>query len=227
MPEFVRAREAGQYAHDIDQWVEILNTGNNGGYANSWLVGDANSGEIARYEQGLLYQDLARKTDGYFWGDNAPADPRIRNLECHATGFSDVRMPNGARRVRWQQLLSEHDGRIDTEGARRMLGDTFDPYLGYVHPSSRTICAHSDADPCQFGGPAPFSPFGSVDGKIVTSADVESMSLWARFGRADGAEFIAEDFLRMHPQWNWQRGCLKDRPHRPWTYIRSDGARKP
>jgi hypothetical protein len=51
--------------------------------------------------------------------------------------------------------------------------------------------------------------------------------LWARFGRADGAEFIAEDFLRMHPQWNWQRGYLKDRPQQPWTYIRSDGATKP
>ena len=28
-----------------------------------------------------------------------------------------------------------------------MLGDTFDPYLGYTNPSSRTICSHYDADP--------------------------------------------------------------------------------
>ena len=228
VPEFVRAREAGQYARDIDHWVELLNTGNNGGYANSWLIGDAKTGEIARYEQGLLYQNLARKMDGYFWGDNLPADPRIRNLECTAAQFSDIRTPNGAREVRWQQLLSEHEGRIDTEVARRMLGDTFDQYLGYVHPSARTICSHSDSDPCQFGGAMkPFTPFGSVDGKVVTSADVASMSLWARFGRADGAEFVAEDFLRSHPQWNWQRGCLKDRPPQPWTYVRSNGATKP
>lgn len=228
VPEFVRAREAGQYARDIDHWVEMLNTGNNGGYANSWLIGDVKTGEIARYEQGLLYQSLARKMDGYFWGDNSPADPRIRNLECTATEFSDIRTPNGAREVRWQQLLSEHEGRIGTEVARRMLGDTFDQYLGYVQPSARTICAHSDADPCQFGGAMkPFTPFGSVDGKVVTSADVVSMSLWARFGRADGAEFVAEDFLRLHPQWNWQRGCLKDRPRQPWTYVRSNGATKP
>jgi Phospholipase B len=227
VPEFVRARKASQYAHDIDHWIEMLNTDNNGGYANSWLIGDVKTGEIARYEEGLLYQSLARKTDGYFWGDNAPTDPRIRNLECSGTGFSDIRTPNGARQVRWQQLLSDHDGHIDTEAARRMLGDTFDQYLGYVQPSARTICAHSDADPCQFSDLTPFTPFGSVDGKVVTSADVESLSLWARFGRADGAEFIAEDFLRMHPQWNWQRGYLKDRPQQPWTYIRSDGATKP
>ncbi|OBB99277.1 peptidase C45 [Mycobacterium sp. 852002-40037_SCH5390672] len=227
VPEFVRARKAAQYAHDIDHWIELLNSDNNGGYACSWLIGDVKTGEIARYEQGLLHQSLARKSDGYFWGDNAPADPRIRNLECSATGFSDIRSPSGAREVRWQQLLGEHDGHIDTEAARRMLADTFDPYLGDVHPSARTICAHSDADPCQFNAVIPFTPHGSVDGKVVTSADIESMSLWARFGRADGTEFIAENFLRMHPQWNWQRGYLEDRPARPWTYIRSDGASKP
>ncbi len=221
-PEFVRARKAGQYAHDIDHWIEILNTDNNGGYACSWLIGDVKTGEIACYEQGLLYQSLTRKTDGYFWGDNAPKDPRIRHLECSATGFSDIRTPNGAREVRWQQLLDQHDGHIDSDTARRMLGDTFDPYLGQVQPSARTICGHYDADPCQFNDVTPFDPHGSVDGKVVTSADVESMSLWARFGRADGAEFIAEDFLRRHPQWNWQRGCLKDRPQQPWTYIESE-----
>ncbi|MCV7092010.1 C45 family autoproteolytic acyltransferase/hydolase [Mycobacterium interjectum] len=227
VPEFVRARRACQYARDIDHWVEILNTDNNGGYACSWLIGDVKSGEIARYEQGLLYQSLLRKTDGYFWGDNAPWDPRIRNLECRATGFSDIRSPDGAREVRWQQLLAEHAGHIDTETARRMLGDTFDPYLGYAQPSARTICAHYDADPCQFSNVTAFTPHGSVDGKVVTAADVESMSLWARFGRADGAEFVAEDFLRVHPQWNWQRGYLRDRPHRPWAHVSAPGAAGP
>ena len=32
--------EAGQYAHDIDHWIEMLNTDDNGGYANSWLIDD-------------------------------------------------------------------------------------------------------------------------------------------------------------------------------------------
>lgn len=221
VPEFVRARVAAQYACGIDEWIELLNTDNNGGYACSWLVGDVKTGEIACYEQGLLYQSLTRRTDGYFWGDNVPKDPRIRNLECAPMGFADIRSPNGAREVRWQQLLGERDGHIDAEAARTMLGDTFDPYLGRVQPSARNICAHYDADPCQFNDVTAFTPHGSVDGKVVTSADVESMSLWARFGRADGAEFVADDFLRAHPQWNWQRECLKDRPAQPWVYLRA------
>ncbi|HTQ21447.1 C45 family autoproteolytic acyltransferase/hydolase [Mycobacterium sp.] len=221
VPEFVRARKASQYARDIDHWVETLNTDNNGGYANSWLIGDVKTGEIARYEEGLLYQSLSRTTDGYFWGDNAVTDPRIRNLECFGTGFSDVRTPNGAREVRWRQLLGQYNGRIDVEVGKRMMGDTFDTYLGYIHPSARTICAHSDVDPCHFSGLTPFTPFGSVDGKVATSADIKALNLWARCGRADGTEFDAEQFLRQHPQWDWQRGYLKGRPQQPWTYVAS------
>lgn len=197
---------ASQYAQDIDHWVEILNNDNNGGYANSWLVGDVKTGEIVRYEQGLRYQNLARKTDGYFWTDNAPVDPRIRNLECRADDLLTFVRPMARGGSAGNNFFPSTPGHIDADVARRMLGDTFDPYLGDVHPSGRTICGHPDDDPCQFGGPEPFRPFGSVDGKVVTIADVESMSLWARFGRADGAEFIAEDFLRAHSQWDWQRG---------------------
>jgi hypothetical protein len=62
-----------------------------------------------------------------------------------------------------------------------------------------------------------------VDGKVVTSADVRALSLWARSGRADGTEFDADAFLRQHPQWDWQRGYLKDRPQQPWTYIEPAG----
>lgn len=218
-PEFVRARMATQYADDIDHWISLMNAQNNGGYANSWLIGDTKTGEIARYEEGLLYQSLARTTDGYYWGDNAPTDPRIRNLECFGTGFSDIRTPNGARQVRWQQLLEQHDGHIDVAIGQRMLGDTFDPYLNYTHPSARTICAHSDVDPCESSSLTPFTPFGSIDGKVADSADIAAMRLWARFGRADGTGFDAAEFLRQHPQWNWQRGYLKDRPEQPWTHI--------
>jgi hypothetical protein len=38
--EFVRARKAAQYADSIDSFVRIMTEGNNGGYANNWLIGD-------------------------------------------------------------------------------------------------------------------------------------------------------------------------------------------
>lgn len=62
MPEFIRARKATQYANNIDQWVKLVNEGNNGGYANIWLLCNINTGEIARYEQGLKNQELLEST---------------------------------------------------------------------------------------------------------------------------------------------------------------------
>ena len=52
-PEFVRARKAMQYASSIDDYVRIMLEGNNGGYANDWLLGDRKTGEIAQFELGL------------------------------------------------------------------------------------------------------------------------------------------------------------------------------
>ncbi len=229
VPEYVRARHASQYADSIDSWVDLMDAANNGGYANMWLIGDLKTNEIANYEQGLIYQSLEKKTDGYFYGDNAPSDPRIRNLESTDTGYNDVRQQTGARRVRWPQLLAQYDGEIDAEIGQRMLGDTFDPYLGYVNPSSRTISSHYDKDPMYYVSDpnavwnVPFYPAGSVDGKVATADEALSMSMWGRFGRADGAPFDADEFLQLHPQWNWQEGYLVSRPSQPWTFFDGNG----
>jgi hypothetical protein len=223
VPEYVRARNACQFATSIDEWVTLMDTQNNGGYANMWLIGDIKTGEIADYEEGLIYQNLQKKTDGWFFGDNAPEDPRIRNVESSDTGYNDVRQQTGARRVRWPQLLAQHEGGIDAEIGQRMLGDTFDPYLGYINPSSRTICSHYDADPMYYVSDpnavwnVPFYPAGSVDGKVTTAAAAEEMTMWGIFGRADGTPFDAKEFLRLHPQWNWGEDLLYSRPSQPWT----------
>ena len=49
----------------------------------------------------------------------------------------------------------------------------------------------------------PYYPAGSIDGKVTTSELAKDMSMWGIFGRADGVEFDAEEFLRIHSQWNW------------------------
>ena len=48
-------RTANQYASSIDEWCKIMKKENNGGYANSWLLGDVNTNEIARLELSLKY----------------------------------------------------------------------------------------------------------------------------------------------------------------------------
>jgi len=64
VPEFVRARKAMQYSASIDDVAHIFKEGNNGGYANDWLIADTHKGEIASLELGLKNVTLDRKTEG-------------------------------------------------------------------------------------------------------------------------------------------------------------------
>lgn len=229
MPEWVRIRNAVQQTSNIDDFVKVLNDKNNGGYANAWLIADNNTGEIARYEQGLLYQSLEKKTDGCFFGCNAVFDPRIRNLECKDNCFNDPRQQEGARRQRWDELIKMYEGEIDVEIAKKMLADTFDVYLGYDNPSSRGICSHYDVDPQYYADDpnavwnVPFYPAGSCDGKATDSSMIESMQMWGRYGRADGIEFDVDAFFRQHPLWDWMKGYLYSRPSEPWTLFNANG----
>ena len=223
-PEFFRARKAMQYGNDIDTWVELMQKNNNGGYANSWLLGDLKTDEIARFEQGLEYSNLSKIKNGYFTGFNAPDNPRIRNLECGYSGYFDIRS-TGARKVRWEQLIKKNYGKIDTKTAAEMLADHYDVYLDLENnPCSRTICGHSDADPGQFtglAGTAPYTPAGAFDGKVTDSELAKNLGFWARFGRACGEPFNAREFLEKNPQWNGLRGYLKDRPTQTWTLFKA------
>lgn len=225
MPEFIRARKATQYANNIDQWVKLVNEGNNGGYANIWLLCNINTGEIARFEQGLKHQELLESTDGFYYGCNACHNPRIRNLECVDNGYNDTRQQTGARRARFEELLPEVSGTIDDGVAKRILADKYDPYLGYQCASSRNICAHYDVDPQYYADDphgvwnVPFFPGGSCDGKCANATDIENLNMWGIFGRADGEPFDAKDFMKQHPEWNWQKGYLYDRPSQPWTLF--------
>ena len=81
IPEFMRAREAEQYSNSIDDFVRIMTTGNNGGYANDWLVGDTKTNEIARLELGLRNHRVRRTKDGYYVGSNFPSDEKLIDEE--------------------------------------------------------------------------------------------------------------------------------------------------
>lgn len=219
VPEYVRARMACQYADNIDEWVQQVRKNDNGGYANTWLLADTNTDEIARYEEGLVYTAFEKTADGYFYGDNGPNDPRIRHLECSPVGYNDIRTQVGARRVRWRQLLEGNKGQINAELGKIFLADDFDPYLGFRKPGLRTICAHCDSDPGDVGGPPPYAPFGSCDGKVAGTDDIKAMRFWGRFGRADGAPFYAETYNQEHPEWDTWAPYLIDRPSQPWTLF--------
>src|SRR5205085_11938215 len=112
-PEFVRARKALQYANNIDDYVRIMDDGNNGGYANDWLLADRNTGEVARFEHGLKHSKVWKSRDGYFVGSNFASDAETIRDETPAFKADDLSLSENARRVRWEQLMAENKGKID------------------------------------------------------------------------------------------------------------------
>jgi len=218
-PVFVRARKAMQYANSIDEWAEIMIKNNNGAYANSWLLGDIKTNEIARLELGLKHHSLEKKTDGYFSGSNITDDKKILREETKIS-YDDIRTTYVARRERWKQLMKEHSGNINVETAKRMLADHYDVYLGREEPSSRTICGHVELD----DGSIPTSkyaycPTGALDGKAVDSRMVKDWKIWAKWGSSCDIGFDAQKFLEKHTQYDWLEGYLKDLPAKPWTVF--------
>ncbi|MBI5282301.1 MAG: peptidase C45 [Candidatus Solibacter usitatus] len=222
IPEFVRARKAMQYAASIDDFDRIMREGNNGGYANAWLVADLNRNEIARLELGLKHVTLERKKEGYFTGANFPVNPK---LAAEETDFpvSDRGVSANARRARWEELMAKHKGRIDVESGKGFLADHYDSYAKKAEaPSERTLCGHVDLSP---RGLKPwqeeFGPAGTVQSKIADAAMVRRMELEASMGHACGLGFDAAAHLKKNPRYAWQKPLLRDLPSRPWTLFRA------
>ena len=220
VPEFARMRRATQDAASIDEWCDIMKRHNNGAYANAWLLGDANTREIARLELGLKYAAYEKKRDGYFIGSNVAEDRRILLHETERND-ADIRISSVARRVRWKQLMKQHAGRIDVPLARRFEADHFDAWREKVLPGGRSLCGHFDLDPEGQGHDVPFDCSGTVDGKVVDGAMAKRMAFDARWGSACGTTFRAGKFLSAHPQFEWLEATLQDRPGQPWTTFRA------
>jgi hypothetical protein len=220
-PVFERARKAMQYANNIDEWAQILVAHNSGAYANSWLLGDVNTNEIARLELGLKHHSLEKKKSGYFCGSNVADNIEILREETANGSYDDIRASNVARRERWKQLMKQHYGKIDVQLAKQMLADHYDMYLEEEHPCHRTICGHGELDDRRMGGGArsPYYPSGAIDGKVVDARMARNWQLWAKWGSSCDRNFVAWEFLEKHTQFDWMDGYLKDLPAQPWTVF--------
>ncbi len=223
-PEFSRMRHATQYASTIDEWCEMMKKDNNGGYANAWLIGDIKTNEIARLELGLKYVALERKKDGYFIGSNVAEDLRILRFET-IKDETNIKNSSIARRVRWKQLMKENSGKINLKLAEAFEADHFDPYLNKINPGGRSLCGHWEIDQQLYGRDIPFNPEGTLDGKVVDSRMAREMSFVARWGSACGMAFNSNKFLDEHPQFDWMKGLMKDRPTQPWTVFKAGETR--
>jgi hypothetical protein len=221
-PEFYRSRKALQYAGSIDDYVRIMREGNNGGYANDWLLGDNKTGEIALFELGLKQSSVRRTKDGYFVGSNFPVDEKLIQAETDFDLANKASSPN-ARRARWEQLMAENKGKIDVEVGKRMESDAWDAIEGRQGPNDRSLCGVIDTE--KRGIPEwdwpPYFPAGTVQAKVTGSSMAGRMQMVAAMGHPCAPDFRAEPFLDAHPEYEWMRGLLRDMKTEPWTVFSS------
>ena len=222
-PEFFRARKALQYAGSIDDYTRIMLDGNNGGYANDWLLGDRKTGEIAQLELGLKAYKLWRTKDGVFAGSNWARDPKVLKEDTPQFDPNNLESSPNARRVRWEQLLDENKGKIDVSLAQQMLADHVDSFEKKTGANERTLCGHVETSArgvslWEWGA---FYPGGAVQGKATDSTMASDMRLVARTGHPCGEDFLAKPFLAAHPEFAWQEPYLRDMKAGPWTEFHS------
>lgn len=221
VPEFARARKAMQYAESIDDFARLMKDGNNGGYANTWLIGDTKANEIGRLELGLKHVTLERSKDGYFVGSNFPINPALIAEETDYPA-TDPEAPNEVRHKRWDQLMQENKGQIDVAAGQRFETDHYDALTKEIDPNERTICGHVDRSSRGLKGwQNAYGPAGSVEAKVADASMVEHLSFTAGAGHPCGVEFNAAEFLKKHKEYSWQRSSLEDLKANPWTLVAS------
>lgn len=204
VPEFQRMRKAIQYGGDLDAMVRIFKEGNNGGYANTWLMADAHSGEIGKLELGLKNVTFQRKMDGYFVGSNFPENPKL--IAEEAPGYRPQGNDCELRRQRWISLLDGSAGKVDVELGKQFLADTWDVRTQRNSGRGSALCGKG-----MFGG--------AVNAKVATADMALKLSFWARMGVPDGSRLAAKDMIRALPQIQVIADSLHDLEPNPWTFF--------
>jgi hypothetical protein len=224
IPEFDRSRRAMQYATSIDEYAAIMRKGNNGGYANSWLIGDRKTGEIAYLELGLHNTPLLKKKDGYFVSSNFAANPDLVRDDTPGFNPNDAESSPNARHMRAEEFMRAHYGQLDTELAEEYLSDHFDVYEHRSDAGKRSLCGHEETSPVgeKVWGDPPFDPAGAVTGKVMDSELAAHLSFIGRAGHPCGEDFLVAPFLATHPQFDWQKPILHDMIAGPWTTFAAD-----
>lgn len=221
IPEFMRARKAAQYSNNIDEVIKIFTEGNNGGYANDWLIGDTKTNEVAKLELGLKNYRVWRSKDTAMIGSNFPSDEKLIKEETTFNVNDKTTSPN-ARKLRMEQLvLVDLKGKLNLETAKQIEGDHLDALQGKNANNRCVICGHIDEDSkgCPEWDLPPYYPMGAVQGKVTTAELAKNMQLWAHMGHPCGQDFIGEKFYKAHPEFEWQSKYLKNMLSFPWTIF--------
>ncbi len=220
IPEFMRARKSAQYANSIDDVVKIFLEGNNGGYANDWLIGDIKSNEVAKLELGLKHHRIWRSKDTAIIGSNFASDPDLIKDETTFNAADSTTSPN-ARKRRMEKMVLDIKGNLDAETGKLIEADHYDALHNSKANNKCVICGHIDEEPAgcaEWDLPA-YYPMGAVQGKVTTTDLAKQMKFWAHMGHPCGQDFLGAPFYKLHPEYQWQSKFLTNMIAYPWTLF--------
>ena len=225
VPEFMRARKALQYAGSIDDYVRIMLEGNNGAYANDWLVADNKTGEIARFELGLKEHSVERTKDGYFVGSNFPVGERLIRNETTFDAKKKDSSPN-ARRARWEQLMAQYQGedrRRAGPAVRRGQVPT-SSRRGTARPNGRYVgCSTRRHEACPSGTGGRTSRPARCNRRSPTGRWRSRCRCGRRWGTSAPPTSRRRLTCSSTRSTGWARGLLRDMPTGPWTLFAAGG----
>jgi hypothetical protein len=221
VPEFMRARKAAQYANSIDDVVKIFLDGNNGGYANDWLIGDTKTNEVAKFELGLKDYRIWRSKDTAMIGSNFASDPKLISEETTFNINDSTTSPNTRKKRMEQLVIVDLKGKLDAQTGKQIEADHMDALQNKNANNRCVICGHIDEDikGCAEWDEPAYYPMGAVQGKVTTAELAQHMQLWAHMGHPCGEDFIGAKFYKAHPEYGWQAKYLTNMPAYPWTLF--------
>ncbi|MEF8848715.1 MAG: PQQ-binding-like beta-propeller repeat protein, partial [Candidatus Thermoplasmatota archaeon] len=156
LPLAIRARKAIQYGDSIDDVIYNLKNRNDGCMNAVWLIGDKNTGEIARYELGLYESAIFRTKNGFYWSANNPMNLSVRIEKIHLQDIlKDILLymvagsktyiydfpkyrPCG-RDIKFEELGNKYYGKMDIEKVKEIMSTP--PISSYS-----TDCKITDSD---------------------------------------------------------------------------------
>lgn len=211
IPEFQRMRKAAQYSASLDDVVRIFKTGNNGGYANTWLLADTKTGEIGKLQLGLYNVVFDRTKDGAYYGANYPEDPKLMRDEAPMYSPEPEGNVCELRRRRWADLLTKNKGKVDAEMAKGFLADTYNVESQTNDGAGSALC----------GIGFPYN--GACNAKVTTSDMAAHLSLWARMGITDGTAITRATAIKDYGITGEKAAMWPDFPSERWTMFRAKG----
>ncbi|OGS40964.1 MAG: hypothetical protein A3K77_07070 [Euryarchaeota archaeon RBG_13_31_8] len=146
LPLAIRARMAMQYGNNIDDVMKILRYRNDGCMNAVWLIGDAKTSEIARFELGYRNSWYNKTSNGFHWSANNPFNIRVRLEQFNLVDYIKqvfykvflkaknyiyytIRYFPGGRDIKYEELGNKYYGNIDINVVKEIMST--DPIVSW------------------------------------------------------------------------------------------------